>query len=74
MIYQGFLDSEYNTDNSWQEATVVSYHDANDNAFPSVTFPETSPYRWDIALQAGQYSQIIFILQLHFKTVDFLIN
>lgn len=46
MIYQGFLDSEYNTDNSWQEATVVSYHDANDNAFPSVTFPETSPYRW----------------------------
>jgi len=46
LIYRGFLDSEYNTDNSWFEAIIVSYHDTNDNAFHSVKFPEGSKYRW----------------------------
>ncbi|KAL5258514.1 hypothetical protein ACHWQZ_G009114 [Mnemiopsis leidyi] len=46
LVYRGFLDSEYNTDNSWLEAIIVSYHDSNDNAFRHLAFPENSNFRW----------------------------
>lgn len=45
LVYKGFLDSEYNTDNSWLESIIVSFHDINDNAFCNVQFPQDSNYR-----------------------------
>jgi len=46
LIYRGYLDSEYNTDNSWLESIIVSYHDVHDNTFTQVEFPEGADYVW----------------------------
>ncbi|KAL5258667.1 hypothetical protein ACHWQZ_G009211 [Mnemiopsis leidyi] len=46
LIHKGFLDSEYNTDNSWLEGMVISYHDVKDHVLPHISFPEESDYRW----------------------------
>jgi len=46
LIYKGFLDSEYNTDNSWLESILVSYHDIKDHTFRHLIAPEDSKYRW----------------------------
>ena len=46
VIYKGFLDSEYNTDNSWLEGIVVSYHDSRNKAFKHIDFPGSSQYRY----------------------------
>ena len=45
LIYKGFLDSEYNTDNSWLEGILVSYHDIKDHTFRHLIAPEDSKYR-----------------------------
>ena len=45
LIFQGLLDSEYNTDNAWLEGFIFSYHDAYDNAFRYISLPESSKYR-----------------------------
>ena len=46
LIHKGFLDSEYNTDNSWFEGILVSYHDIKDNAFRYLSFSEDSNHRY----------------------------
>ena len=46
LIHKGFLDSEYNTDNSWLEGVLISYHDVKDNVLPHISFSENSNYRF----------------------------
>ena len=46
VIYRGYLDSEYNTDNSWMECLVTSYHDTHNKVFSSIELDANSDYQW----------------------------